>query len=100
MTETNDGTCLVLIGASWCGPCKKLKSTITGLMLSAKLDAKVVMLDVDDDEEECSELEITKIPTSLFLVQGQEKERHIGIDGYQKFLQKCATHLAFENHFP
>ena len=93
------GNCLVVVSATWCNPCRLLKESLIDVMSACKLDLQVQILDVDEDEEACDAMNVTKLPMMVFTVDPVEKDRHIGTTDVPKFMQRCKTHLAFDNHF-
>ena len=62
-------------GATWCGPCKTLDKVIE----SVKSDFDVFeSVDVDDNSDLVNEYNIKSVPTMVFIVDGDEKERVVG----------------------
>ena len=92
---------LVVVGASWCDPCKKVKAELPALLEGLVGELLVKHLDVDEDEEECDEINVTKIPTLVFRYGGKERERHVGGDSVLlgKFISKCKVHLSLGRAF-
>jgi thiol-disulfide isomerase/thioredoxin len=91
----------VVVSATWCKPCRLLKESLIDVMSACELNVQVnvQVLDVDEDEEACDVLNVTKLPLMVFTIDGVEKDRHIGTTDVPNFMQRCKTHLAFDNHF-
>ena len=86
---------LIVVGASWCGPCKKVKVELPKLLDGIASQLVVRYLDLDEDEEECDGMDITKIPMLVFRCDGVDKETFVGSDSalLGKFISKCKVHL-------
>ena len=65
--------------ASWCGPCKMLSPIIE--KLSGDYDGKVLTgkVNVDDEPELAERFGVQSIPTVVFLKNGGEFDRKIGV---------------------
>ena len=65
--------------ASWCGPCKMLSPTIEAL--AEQYDGKVLVGKVNVDEEPAlaQRFGVMSIPTVVFLRNGQEFDRKVGV---------------------
>ena len=74
----NEGLVVIKFSAVWCGPCKRLEPTISKLE-SEFSDAKVVRVDVDDNPEIAQKYKVRSLPTLLFLKDGEEVNRVIGL---------------------
>ncbi len=61
---------IVLYSASWCGPCKSLKTT-----LDKYFDHDIEMVDIDDSPEEARMAGVRSVP---MLVNTETKESLIG----------------------
>lgn len=61
---------LIIFGAEWCGPCKKLeKTTLSNPQLAKYINSTFVSvhLDVDKEEKVAKILEVTNIPCTIIL---------------------------------
>jgi thioredoxin 1 len=95
----SSGAQVVVVGAAWCQPCKALKPVLDQLLTETPVDAQIVHYDVDDDEEQCDQLNIVSVPTLLFLVSGTERLRNVGLTGVSDFVAKCRAHLELDKAF-
>ena len=84
---------ITIIGAVWCKPCKVLKEEIDRFKEKDEMDIPIEKLDIEEDEEKVEGLNVTSLPTSIFTIDGEEKERLVGAKDFQLFLEKCKTHL-------
>lgn len=85
--ENNDGLLVVKFGAPWCQPCKLLSETIESLEpISGVTFAEV---NVDDAEEELvSDFNIRNIPVLVFVKEGLNIERTVGLLTAESLLNK------------
>ena len=65
--------------AAWCGPCKMMGPIVE--KLAGEYDGKALVAKVDTDEEAdlAEKFEISTIPTLVFLKNGAEFDRKIGV---------------------
>lgn len=65
--------------AEWCGPCKMLGPVIESL--ATAYDGKVLVgkVNVDDEPELAGRFNVMSIPTVVFLKNGEEFDRKIGV---------------------
>ena len=77
---------LVDFWASWCGPCKMLAPTVD--KLAEKYDGKVIVgkVDVDEEQELARQFGVMSIPTVVFLKNGVEFDRKVGVMPGQVFV--------------
>ena len=64
---------ILYIGASWCGPCKRIQPQIEEL--AKRYGVPVRLLDLDDMEEKDKEM-ISKVPTIVTFVDGKQSARY------------------------
>jgi len=77
-TETSEGVVLVDFWAQWCGPCKMIAPVLEEL--DAELDgkAKIVKLDIDENQETTSKFGIMSIPTLVVFKNGELVDKTVG----------------------
>ncbi|MBR0283026.1 MAG: thioredoxin [Oscillibacter sp.] len=65
--------------ATWCGPCKMMGPIVE--KLAGEYDGKALVAKVDTDEEAdlAEKFDISTIPTLVFLKNGAEFDRKIGV---------------------
>lgn len=65
--------------ATWCGPCKMMGPIVE--KLAGEYDGKALVAKVDTDEEAdlAEKFDVSTIPTLVFLKNGAEFERKIGV---------------------
>ena len=65
--------------ATWCGPCKMMGPIVE--KLAGEYDGKALVVKVDTDEEAdlAEKFEVSTIPTLVFLKNGAEFDRKIGV---------------------
>jgi thioredoxin 1 len=74
------GLAIVEFWSSGCGPCKVIAPTLDGLSLEYD-DIKFGKLNVDDDQDGqiFNKFEVSAVPTILFLKNGEEMDRLVGL---------------------
>lgn len=103
LLENNPGLIILKMGATWCGPCKKIKPVLDGFFASSP--DNVVCCDIDVDE--CADLYsyfkskkmVNGIPVILAYKKGNTSyipdDSITGSDPVQldKFFRRCGLHL-------
>lgn len=74
-----EGVTLVDFFATWCGPCKVMAGKLEQIEKELKGQAKVIKVDVDEEENLSRSYGILSIPTLLVFKDGQLVEKHVGI---------------------
>lgn len=65
--------------APWCGPCKVLSPIMDELKNEYEGKAAIMKMDVDENEEIATEFKIRGVPTILFFVKGELKNKISGL---------------------
>lgn len=74
---------IVKAEASWCGPCKRIKTEVYNLFdaLQKKVsNAQLVIVDTDQGRDLASYLRIKSIPTLISFINGDMIDVHMGSD--------------------
>lgn len=84
-TEVLKSTMPVLVdfGAEWCGPCVRIAPIIHELAEEYAGRAKVVTVDVDENQEIASRYGIMSIPTLMIVKDGKTVNQWIGFTSKQ-----------------
>lgn len=77
--------------AEWCGPCRMLGPTVESL--AGQYDGKVLVgkVNVDEEPDLARRFGVMSIPTVVFLKNGKELERKVGVmpaDAFTAILEK------------
>src|SRR2546423_15521828 len=70
---------LVDFWAEWCGPCKMLAPTVEKVAGEYEGKAKVVKLNIDDNNQVAQQYGIKGIPTLILFKNGSEADRTVGL---------------------
>ena len=79
------GLMMVDFWADWCGPCKMLAPVIEDLSGQYEGRALVGKVNVDEEPELARRFGVMNIPTVVFLKNGQEIDRKVGVMPPQVF---------------
>lgn len=81
----SNGISMVDFWASWCGPCKMLSPVIESI--GGQYEGKVLVgkVNVDEEPELARRFGVMNIPTVVFLKNGQEIDRKVGVMPPQVF---------------
>ncbi len=87
-TEVLDykGKVLVDFWAPWCGPCQMLGPVMEELAGELEGKAKVVKINVDEEQQLSGQYQISGIPAVLLFVNGELKENIVGFRQKQDYL--------------
>ncbi len=79
--------------ATWCGPCRRLAPVIEEL--AAQYDGKVIIgkCDIEENTELTDKFGIMNVPTVVFLKDGQEADRLVGVAGKNIYEDKINSLL-------
>lgn len=73
----NDKVVLLDFFANWCGPCKML-SPVLEEVSNERPEIEIFKVNIDQDEELAKKFGVMSIPTMIFFVNGEEKEKTVG----------------------
>ena len=83
--------CVIDFSATWCGPCKMIKPVYEELSNLcgnySKSNLHFYCTDVDNDDEIAEKYNITCMPTFVFIHNGKEVHRILGLFEKQDFIK-------------
>lgn len=87
----SDKPVLVDFWAVWCGPCRMIAPTVEALATQYEGKAKIVKVNVDENQSTPAKYNIRGIPTLLLFKDGQVKDQIVGAaskDTIEKLIQR------------
>ncbi len=91
--ETSEGVVLVDFWAPWCGPCKMIAPVLEELDNDLAGKAKIVKVNVDDNQQTASEFGVMSIPTLIVFKNGEKVDQVIGFQPKEALQQLIEKHL-------
>jgi thioredoxin 1 len=76
--EQHDGLAVVDFWATWCGPCRMISPIVDQLATEYAGKAKVLKLDVDNNQQTAMKFNIRSIPQILFFKGGKVVDTVVG----------------------
>lgn len=74
--------------ADWCGPCQMMKPVVEEFE-SKHTEIKVKSINIDEEEDLASEYGVSSIPCFVFLKDGEEVAREVGVMPLKKLEKIC-----------
>lgn len=81
--DYSEGIVLVDFGATWCGPCNRIKPYIQEISEKETMkmhNIKVVSIDIDELQDLAIKWEVTSVPTFMIFFSGKRLSHWKGID--------------------
>jgi thioredoxin 1 len=78
--------------AVWCGPCRALAPVMEGIK-GEYTDVVFETIDVDVDHEQASKFAIRSVPTVVFVKDGVEVSRMVGVNSKLAYVNSINEHL-------
>ena len=79
--------------ASWCGPCKMLSPLVEALAEQYDGKALVAKVNVDEEPDLAARFGVMSIPTVVFLKNGREFARKVGVMPPEAFISVLDNNL-------
>ena len=79
--------------ATWCGPCKAMGPSIDELATEYEGKAVVAKVDVEESPVLAGTYKIRNVPTVLFIVNGEVKDKSVGAVPKAKLTEKLEALL-------
>lgn len=79
--------------AAWCGPCKMLGPVVGSIASQYEGKAMVAKVNVDEEPELARRFGVMSIPTVVFLKNGQEFDRKVGVQPAAAFTSVLDANL-------
>ncbi len=92
-SETSEGVVLVDFWAPWCGPCKMIAPVLEELDGEFAGKAKIVKIDVDENQETAGKFGVMSIPTLLVFKNGEVVDQVVGFQPKEALAELLNKHL-------
>ena len=93
-SDISTGLVLVDFWATWCGPCQIMLPRLDELATKVEGKAKIMKMDVDQNNETPSSFGIMSIPTIILFKDGQVVEKVVGTREVSELETMIAKHSA------
>jgi thioredoxin 1 len=90
--NVKEGIVLVDFWAAWCGPCKMIAPVLEELDGEIEGKAKIVKVDVDENQGTAGEYGIMSIPTLLLFKDGEVVDKVVGFQPKEALAQLIEKH--------
>lgn len=90
--DTKEGVVLVDFWAPWCGPCKMIAPVLHELDEEIGDKAKIVKVDVDENQETAGKFGVMSIPTLIVLKDGEVVDKVVGFQPKEALAELLAKH--------
>ncbi|MFN7251592.1 MAG: thioredoxin [Anaerobacillus sp.] len=92
-SETSEGVVLVDFWAPWCGPCKMIAPVLEELDAELAGKAKIVKIDVDENQETAGKFGVMSIPTLLVVKDGEVVDQVVGFQPKEALAELLNKHI-------
>lgn len=83
--EISEGVVVVDLWAPWCGPCKMIAPILEELEQELGDQAKILKLNVDENQETAKNYDVMSIPTLLVFKNGTLVDKTVGFQPKEAF---------------
>lgn len=90
--EVKNGTGVVKIGATWCGPCRTLDSTFEDVV--KEVDFTILSVDVDKFHQIAQELGVMTVPSTFLYKNGKLVDKFMGARSKDEVISKIKENLS------
>lgn len=87
---------ILVMGASWCQPCKQIAKTLPRLEQELDGIATLVKIDIEQQQELTEQYNVRSIPTFVILNNSVEVQRFVGVTPLST-LEQCVKNIHQEN---
>ena len=84
--ENSSGVVMVDFFATWCGPCRMLGPVLEDT--SKETTAKIVKVDIDENEDLCRKYGVMVVPTMIIFKDGKQVDKFSGYMPKEDILER------------
>lgn len=88
-----EGVCVLRYTAGWCSPCTKLSPILDKVSEKFSPSVNFRVIDIDQAIELAKKFKIRSVPTVLFLNNGVEVDRSVGLVSFESLENKLQNIL-------
>ena len=71
---SNNDFVIVKVGATWCGPCNRIKPIVNTYFQQMPDNVHLVHIDADEGQDACAALKVKVLPTFINFIKGEQKD--------------------------
>lgn len=101
LVASSSSLVLVDFWAPWCGPCKQLTPTLEKIIKKAKGKAKLIKINIDENQQIASQMGVKSIPAVFAFKDGKPIDAFQGVLSEEKiieFIEKSLGEKILEDH--
>lgn len=85
---------ILYFSTTTCGPCKIMKPIVEEVTSEKGIKIKYLSIDtMDNGRDIAASFGVSSVPTIIFIKDGVEQNRMIGMRSKDKFIEACENHL-------
>lgn len=91
--KEDDKPLLIKFEADWCGPCQNYKPIFNDITDEYEDQINTITIDVEEEVDVARENKVLSVPTTLLMVDGEIKEREMGLLQKEQLRELLQEHV-------